>query len=176
MNRKQTLSRLMRRLVTRRNALLKTLEEELGRFGTEALASAVGDKVDAAVDTASDEICSQIVELESKELGEIEHALGRGASGNYGRCECCGCKIAAVRLTALPYASHCIRCQRESERGGSSRMPETDSRRWKRVYENPLAGNPSGGRINWDDLERDLGEAQDLPEDSLTIMGAGSTI
>ena len=41
----------------------------------------VGDNVDAAVDTANDEISSQLVEIESRELGQIEHALQRIVEG-----------------------------------------------------------------------------------------------
>ena len=80
----------------------------------------VGDNVDAAVDTANDEICSQLVEIESRELGQIEHALQRIVEGVYGRCEFCGGKIAEARLNALPYTNSCIDCQRENERHGQA--------------------------------------------------------
>ena len=80
----------------------------------------VGDNVDAAVDTANDEISSQLVEIESRELGQIEHALHRIVKGVYGRCEYCDGKIAEARLNALPYTNSCIDCQRENERTGQS--------------------------------------------------------
>ena len=72
---------------------------------------------------ANDEICSQLVEIESRELGQIEHALQRIAGGVYGRCEFCGGKIAEARLNALPYTNSCIDCQRENERAGQTRAP-----------------------------------------------------
>src|SRR6059058_6469312 len=90
---------------------------------------------DAAVDTANDEISSQIVEIESRELGQIEHALKRIVEGVYGRCEYCGGKIAEARLNALPYTNSCIDCQRENERHGQSSMLDHDPKRWAKIYE-----------------------------------------
>ena len=85
------------------------------QFPRVSAGSGVGDQVDAAVDAANEEISSQLVEIESRELGQIEHALERIAAGVYGRCEFCGGKISATRLNALPYANSCIDCQRENE-------------------------------------------------------------
>jgi DnaK suppressor protein len=57
-------------LIARRNALRVSLEGELDGLGKETQVNGVGDEIDAAVDTASEEIRSQIVELESKELAD----------------------------------------------------------------------------------------------------------
>jgi DnaK suppressor protein len=56
------------RLIARRNALRKTLDSDLENFGTVSEMFGVGDQVDAALDSANDEICAQLVEIESKEL------------------------------------------------------------------------------------------------------------
>jgi YteA family regulatory protein len=48
-------------------------------------------------------------------LEEIEAALDKIAAGTYGVCEKCGEKIATERLEALPWATHCIDCQRLDE-------------------------------------------------------------
>jgi len=56
--------------------------------------------------------------VESRELAHIENALERMKSGEYGLCEVCSCKIPMARLHALPYATMCISCQRDSERTG----------------------------------------------------------
>ena len=77
MARKDALLRLHARLVARRDALRKALNGDLDSFREFAATNVVGDNVDAAVDTANDEICSQLVEIESRELGQIEHALQR---------------------------------------------------------------------------------------------------
>ena len=80
------------------------------------------------MDTANDEICSQLAEIESRELGQIEHALQRIVDGVYGRCEFCGGKIAEARLNALPYTNSCIDCQRENERTGQLGLLEPDAK------------------------------------------------
>ena len=52
-------------------SLLKSLPEQTG-----------GDVVDAALDAAQDEISSQLAEVESRELAQIENALERMREGS----------------------------------------------------------------------------------------------
>jgi DnaK suppressor protein len=158
MARKDALLRLTARLIARRDALRKALNGDLESFRKFSELSVVGDSVDAAVDSANDEICSQLVEIESRELGQIEHALERIAAGVYGRCEFCNGKIFEARLNALPYTTTCIDCQRESERAGQSRSLEPDSRRWAKVYEKPMEDGDSDSKINLNDFEMDFSE------------------
>lgn len=47
---------------------------------------------------------------------KVEHALSRAAQGQYGRCEICGREIEPGRLSALPWATTCIRCQQREEK------------------------------------------------------------
>src|SRR5579885_766884 len=130
MARKDALLRLTSRLIARRDALRKALNGDLDSFRKFSELSVVGDNVDAAVDSATDEISSQLVEIESRELGQIEHALKRIVEGVYGRCEYCGGKIAEARLNALPYTNSCIDCQRENERNGQAFGASVDDHRW----------------------------------------------
>jgi DnaK suppressor protein len=51
-------------------------------------------------------------------LAAVEAALWRLDEGAYGRCVRCGEPIASERLAALPWAAHCIACQRIVGRGG----------------------------------------------------------
>jgi DnaK suppressor protein len=44
-------------------------------------------------------------------LAQVTDALERFEQGTYGLCELCGAEIDPARLKALPYATHCIRCQ-----------------------------------------------------------------
>lgn len=46
-----------------------------------------------------------------KELEEIDAALGKIASGEYGTCEMCGVDIGFQRLKVKPHAGHCIECR-----------------------------------------------------------------
>ena len=43
-------------------------------------------------------------------LTEVEHALAKFDSGNYGVCETCGAEIPEARLEAKPAARLCINC------------------------------------------------------------------
>ena len=160
MARKDALLRLHARLVARRDALRKALNGDLEGVREYAAAAEVGDNVDAAVDTANDEICSQLAEIESRELGQIEHALKRIVDGVYGRCEYCGGKIAEARLNALPYTNSCIDCQRENERHGQTpgRGVE-DHHRWAKVFEKPGDDHDRDSEINLSDFEMDLSES-----------------
>ena len=160
MARKDALLRLHARLVARRDALRKALNGDLDSFREFAATNDVGDSVDAAVDTANDEICSQLVEIESRELGQIEHALQRIEDGVYGRCEYCGGKIAEARLNALPYTNSCIDCQRENERNGQAFGPGSDAHRWAKVYDKPSEDHDADSDINLSDFEMDLSESR----------------
>ena len=160
MARKDALLRLHARLVARRDALRKALNGDLDSFREFAATNVVGDNVDAAVDTANDEICSQLVEIESRELGQIEHALQRIVDGVYGRCEFCGGKIAEARLNALPYTNSCIDCQRENERHGQAFGPAPTTHRWAKVYDKPIEDHDSDSDINLSDFEMDLSESR----------------
>jgi DnaK suppressor protein len=158
MARKDALLRLHARLVARRDALRKALNGDLDGYRELAAQDVVGDNVDAAVDTANDEISTQLVEIESRELIQIEHALKRIVEGVYGRCEFCGGKIAEARLNALPYTNTCIDCQRENERTGVGFRPGSESQRWDKVDYKSLEDSDSDREINLSDFEMDLSE------------------
>lgn len=51
-------------------------------------------------------------------LEAVEAALARLDAGTFGTCIRCGRPIAPERLEALPWAAHCIDCQRIVGRGG----------------------------------------------------------
>ena len=158
MVRKDAMLRLHSRLVARRDALRKALNGDMDGYREYAALNVVGDSVDAAIDTANDEISSQIVEIESRELGQIEHALQRIVEGAYGRCEFCNGKIAEARLNALPYTSSCIECQRENERNGPAYGRNTDEQRWAKAFDKSIGDGDGDAHIKLSDFEMDLSE------------------
>lgn len=117
MARKDAILQMRQSLVKRRDALRRALAGDLSSL--HKLSQSSGDMLDAALDQAQDEINSQLAEVESRELGQIEKALERMGAGQYGVCEVCSGKIKLERLKALPYATLCIDCQRELEREGT---------------------------------------------------------
>jgi DnaK suppressor protein len=55
---------------------------------------------------------------DGRQLSDVEAAIARLEAGTYGACARCGRPIAPERLDALPWAAHCIDCQRMVARGG----------------------------------------------------------
>jgi len=130
-NRKEAILNMHKVLIKRRDALRKALAGDLSLL-RELNAQTSGDVVDAALDSVQDEISSQLAEVESRELARIENALQRMRDGQYGLCEECGCNIPMARLNALPYATMCIKCQREAEREGAPGRMDVD---WSRLLD-----------------------------------------
>jgi len=117
MSRKDAVLKLKQVLLNRRAALRDALAGDLSALTELSLAS--GELADVALDSAHEEVTSQMAEVESRELGLIEEALHRVSEGNYGNCEECEKPIPLARLEALPYATHCIKCQVQVEKSGN---------------------------------------------------------
>src|SRR5438876_11706582 len=125
MARNDALLRLHKSLIGRRDELRKRLGGELKDLRNDKGSVSTGDSADLAFDTGSDEIASQLAELEARELNQIERAMSRMRQGSYGNCEACQARIPVARLNALPYSTTCNDCQREMESypgWGPSRM------------------------------------------------------
>src|SRR4029453_5191724 len=110
MNRQNVLLRLHHNLLARKADLGKKLAGELAylhdcKFTT-------GDSADWAFEAGSDEINSQLAELDARQLNQTEWALARVQQGTYGICEGgsphCQKRIPLARLNALPDTTLCI--------------------------------------------------------------------
>ncbi len=55
---------------------------------------------------------------EGEVLEQIESALARIDAGTYGACEECEGKIPKMRLNAIPYTAHCVKCAEKIQRSG----------------------------------------------------------
>ena len=131
MARKDSILNMRQILIKRRDALRKALAGDLSLL-KELREQSSGDVIDAALDSAQDEINSQLAEVESRELSSIEKALEQMRDGTYGVCDGCEVKIPLARLNALPYATTCIECQREMEREGFAPGSAAD---WSKVLD-----------------------------------------
>ena len=147
MARKESLSSLKEVLIRRRDALRSALAGDLSLL-RELRQQSSGDLLDAALDSAQDELSSQLAEVESRELANIELALERIRTGEYGACDGCGEGIPLARLQALPYATMCIQCQREAEKHGD-RGGATGN--WNRVTDSIFDAD-----ISLNDIEMDV--------------------
>ena len=72
----------------------------------------MADDATAAFDQASGLALQQ--QLEHR-LHRVDHTLTKFEQGTYGYCENCGQPIDFARLTALPDARFCLKCQRKRE-------------------------------------------------------------
>jgi len=117
-SRKASLQKLKEVLLKRRDALRQALAGDLSSL-KELRGQPGGDTLDAALDSAHDEINSQLAEMESRELTRIEEALERMRNGTYGICKITGKPIPLARLQALPYATTRVDAQRALERAGA---------------------------------------------------------
>ncbi len=79
------------------------IEDDLGSQGDD-------DFAEMAIESAGDEVLAGTSRAAEQEIGQIIKALDRIKSGDYGRCQGCGCEIAKERLEAVPYTSYCIKC------------------------------------------------------------------
>ncbi len=131
MGRKEAIAKLRDVLLRRREAIRLALQGDLSLL-QELREQSKGDLLDAALDSAQDELSSQLAEVQSRELAQIERALERMKNGTYGICEVTGKPIPLARLQALPYATTCIEAQREMEK--RRRNPEQQAD-WGRLMQ-----------------------------------------
>jgi len=102
-------------LLAKREDLLRNMQRaELETKQLEQSAE-VKDSADLATDAYEIEFSSELSDTERRSLTEIELALERIKTGEYGRCVTCGKKIPKIRLAAMPSARLCIDCQTQRE-------------------------------------------------------------
>jgi RNA polymerase-binding transcription factor DksA len=59
-------------------------------------------------------VTERVANLDYSELKLVDAALDRIDAGTFGKCQECGCLIAARRLHAIPWAVHCLACEERS--------------------------------------------------------------
>lgn len=116
MSRDEELVKLRLDLARRRDSIVATLQGDLQTLGEIQLDQA--ELADQAQGLAQGQVTSQMAEVESQELGQINEAISRFSAGEYGKCEGCDAAIPLARLQALPYATLCISCQMKLEESG----------------------------------------------------------
>lgn len=67
-------------------------------------------------------ITANLSERQHRLASEVLDALARLRSGSFGTCTRCGGSVGTARLTAIPYAAHCIDCA-DSGRSTSAAGP-----------------------------------------------------
>jgi DnaK suppressor protein len=111
--------RLKQRLLERREELL----EDLRRFETEAREGSGGDVEDPVDQVESGELKAGTFAVSSMRrdlLNQIDGALQRLHTGDYGKCIDCGRPIEPDRLNAVPWTQYCLEDQEKHDQERSN--------------------------------------------------------
>ena len=99
-------ARLRGDVTTMANAALnKTRSEASGDLSSMPIHMA-----DVGSDNFEQEFTLSLMENEEETLEQIEGALERIEDGLYGSCLECNGRIPKLRLNAIPYTPHCVKC------------------------------------------------------------------
>jgi len=116
-----------RELVEERDRLqseLRAIDQELIRLGQSQSDEGAGvgnHMADEGSDTQEQETDMTVRVSIEEMLGEVQHALTKFESGDYGICEDTNEPIAVARLEALPYARYTVQAQEKREVLGTYR-------------------------------------------------------
>ncbi len=112
--RKREKEKFRNMLLDMRKTILREIQQEM-KEGREGEVGDGRDTYDVASDERDREINLLLGDRDRKKLQQIEDALQRIDSGEYGLCEECGGDIALGRLEAMPFTRLCVTCQGEYE-------------------------------------------------------------
>lgn len=107
-------------LAAKRNEILSNvicMEDETLRKVRTDLSSMPFHMADAGTDNFELENTLGLMDSERKILAEIDAALERIDTGQYGTCEGDDAPIPKARLNAIPWARYCVACASLSEKG-----------------------------------------------------------
>jgi len=103
------------RLVEQMRTLTDEVSHGLDTLSSEEDRHHIADLEDLAGDSGADSVLFEQFRSSGVTLEQIQRALERIEEGSYDRCEECEGEIGEARLTALPFATHCIGCKRKLE-------------------------------------------------------------
>lgn len=113
----QQLTQAKERLLQLRRALMKEIQSaaaasrELGQ-------DAVPDIGDMAYNTYHRDVLLNLSENQRQKIRDIDAALERLATGEYGVCQRCEEEIAPKRMEVRPFSRYCIDCKTDVEKFG----------------------------------------------------------
>ena len=87
-----------------------TLTKRLEGLNRDLSSEHSADSAEQVTERENEDVLRNLQEETRVELQQVRAALKRIHAGDYGICANCGADIGEGRLTALPYATLCIRC------------------------------------------------------------------
>ena len=103
-------------LENERAVILKKAETTVKSGDIELDKNEMMDDVDLASITTSQNLTLKLLDRDRKLLGEIDHALAKIESGDYGFCEGTGEPIPRRRLEVRPWCRHSVKFKEQLER------------------------------------------------------------
>lgn len=94
-------------LLEKRQGVTRALAAKAGTF---ARLDRIGDE-DQAQYSHEEFVSLRLNRMDYEQLRQVEEALDRLESGDFGICQACGEPIPAKRLQAVPWAKYCVPCQ-----------------------------------------------------------------
>ena len=113
---KRDLEKYRRLLLDKKNSLSNDLAKTRNAE-EETIEEATQDIADKAVSSYTREFLYSLSDTDRNTLVRIDDALARVNEGTYGTCVNCAQPMAEKRLTAVPWAPHCVDCQELAEKG-----------------------------------------------------------
>jgi RNA polymerase-binding protein DksA len=100
------------------NQIKEISEDTLHKSQTDATGENSAYTLDAASDNYDREFNFRLVSSDRELLLEIDAALKKIESGDYGVCVMCDKNIGRTRLSVIPYVTHCRQCKEQLEQEG----------------------------------------------------------
>jgi RNA polymerase-binding transcription factor DksA len=95
---------------------ISEVSQRAGADRRDLAAETVHDTKDQSTLQSLEESAAADISRDMNELRDVEAALERLHSGQYGICTDCGATITAARIAAYPTAKRCLQCQQQHER------------------------------------------------------------
>lgn len=113
---KEELRKFLSSLQSEREIILKKSEAAMKSGEMELDKNEMMDEVDFASITTSQNLTLKLLDRDRKLLGEIDHAINKIESGDYGYCEGTGEPIPKRRLEVRPWCRHSVKYKEQLER------------------------------------------------------------
>lgn len=113
---KDELSVFLQMLRSERDTILKKAEAAVKSGEMELDKNEMMDEVDFASITTSQNLTLKLLDRDRKLLAEIDHAINKIESGDYGYCEGTGDPIPKRRLEVRPWCRHSVKYKEQLER------------------------------------------------------------
>lgn len=118
-------------LLARREQLLQSVRSHRQDIPDRGLQGTTGDTSDHAAADYATELFGTLLEKQAGNLEEVELALQKIDSGQYGKCELCNKQIIQKRLRAIAWARLCHDCQEKQDRISAGRRTGVNAGSWR---------------------------------------------